>query len=262
MFENEMVVTKIVLALFMSGNQGRPILKDRPTHGLVLNVGCTASYSFDDGETLVCHDGECIFLPKGANYNAKRYDITESKESGVYAINFLTLSDENMNAPWVMKIKGENEIVSLFSKASRAWMKKETGFYEECFSDLYRIIKQIKKESAQYYHQQKTLELLTPALQYINENYTSEVISVAKLAELCHVSEVYLRKMFQNAFSVPPAVYMRNLRLQYAKELLQTEEYSVTDVAMMSGFNDTAYFVREFKRAVGVPPSAYRKEMK
>ena len=257
-----MVVTKIVLALFMSGKQGRPILKDRPAHGLVFNVGCTASYRFDDGKTLVCHDGECIFLPKGANYSAKRYDIVSSKESGVYAINFLTLSDENMNAPWVLKIKGENEIVSLFSKAARAWIKKETGFYEECFSDLYKIIKQIKKEFAQYYNQQKTVDLLTPTLQYINENYTTEIIPVAKLAELCHVSEVYLRRMFQNVFSVSPAVYMRNLRLQYAKELMQTEEYSVTDVAMMSGFNDNAYFTREFKKAVGVAPLAYRKEMK
>ena len=262
MFESETVVTKIVLALFMSGRQGRPIHKHRPTHGLVFNVGCTASYCFDDGKTLVCHDGECIFLPKGSNYSAKRYDIASSRESGVYAINFLTLSDENMNTPWVMKIKGEKEIVSLFSKSARAWIKKENGFYEECFSNLYRIIKQIKKESAQYFPNQKTVEQLAPALQYINENYTSEAISVAKLAELCRVSEVYLRKLFQNAFSVSPAVYMRNLRLQYAKELMQTEEYSVTDVAMMSGFNDIAYFIREFKKAVGATPSTYRKEMK
>ncbi len=262
MFTNEIIVTKIMLAVFMPKNQGRPIHKNRPSHGLVFNVGCNAEYVFEGGKTFVCHDGECIFLPKGSNYAAQRFDISDKKDTGVYAINFLTLDDENMKEPWVMKIKGENEIITLFSKAARAWVKKEDGFYEECFSDLYRIIKQIKKESAQYFPRQKTVEQLAPALQYINENYTSEAISVAKLAELCRVSEVYLRKMFQNAFSVSPAVYMRNLRLQYAKELMQTEEYSVTDVAMMSGFNDTAYFIREFKKAVGATPSTYRKEMK
>ncbi len=262
MLKDEIVVTKIALALFMPGGQGRPIHKDRPTHGLVFNVGCTSSYSFEGGKTLMCHDGECIYLPKGSNYTAKRYDIVDSKGSGVYAINFLTLSDENMNTPWVMKIKGENEIISFFSKAARTWMKKESGFYEECFSNLYKIIKQIKKESAQYSSKQKTVALLTPALQYINEKYVSESISVTKLAELCHVSEVYLRRMFQNAFSVSPAVYVRNKRIHYAKELLQAEEYSVTAVAMLSGFNDTAYFAREFKKIVGVTPSAYRKEMK
>jgi AraC-like DNA-binding protein len=53
-----------------------------------------------------------------------------------------------------------------------------------------------------------------------------------------------------------------NRRIRYAKELLQTEEYSVSDVAMLSGFNDTAYFAREFKKAVGLSPSSYRKEIK
>ncbi len=260
MFENEIVVTKIASALFIPGGQGKPTHKNRPTHGLVFNVGCTSSYSFENGKTLLCHDGECIYLPKESNYTTKRCDIADSKESGVYVINFLTLSDEAMNIPWVMKIKGENEILSLFSKASKSWIKKETGFYEECFSYLYRTILQIKRESAQYFPEQKTVELLTPALQYINENYMSEAISVAKLAGLCHISEVYLRRMFQRAFSVTPTVYIRNKRIHYAKDLLQMEEYSVTDVAMLSGFNDTAYFTREFKNVVGITPSAYRKK--
>lgn len=80
------------------------------------------------------------------------------------------------------------------------------------------------------------------------------------LAELCGVSEVYLRRAFRNAFGVSPAVYMRNKRIAYAKELLLSGEYSVTDVAMLSGFNDTAYFAREFKKATGVSPIAYRRK--
>lgn len=260
MLENEIVIAKIVIALFMPGNTGRPIHRDRPSHGLVFNVGCTAEYRFETGEVLTVASGECIYLPKNSNYTAKRFNISDTKDCGVYAINFLTLSDsEGTNKPWVMRIKGENEMILNFSKAAKAWKNKETGFYEECFSDLYKIIKQIKKESVKYSSKKKDVGLLAPALEYINKNYTTESISVSYLAELCHVSEVYLRRVFQNAFSVSPSVYMRDLRIQYAKELMQTEEYTVTDVAMMSGFNDTAYFSREFKKAVGLTPSAYRK---
>ena len=50
---------------------------------------------------------------------------------------------------------------------------------------------------------------------------------------------------------------MRNLRLKYAKELLRSREYSVTDVGTLSGFNDAAYFAREFKKAVGKSPSEF-----
>lgn len=262
MLETEIVATKIALALFLPGGQGRPVHRDRPTHGLVFNVGCTSSYRFEDGKTLLCHDGECIYLPKGSNYIAKRCEMTGSKDSGVYAINFLTLSDGDLHGPWVMKIRGADEMVSHFSRAARAWVKKENGFYEECFACLYRIILQIKRESAQYAPKQRTADLLAPALRYINENYVGESISVSHLAWLCGISEVYLRRAFQNVFSVSPAVYIRNRRICYAKELLQTEEYSVADVAMLSGFNDTAYFAREFKKAVGISPSVYRKEIK
>ena len=79
-----------------------------------------------------------------------------------------------MDIPWVMKIKAENEITALFSKAARAWIKKEKGFYEECFSDLYGIIKRIKKESAEYASNRKAAEQLAPAIRYINENYLNE----------------------------------------------------------------------------------------
>ena len=151
---------------------------------------------------------------------------------------------------------------SLFSKSAKAWLKKGNGYREECFSCLYGIIKQIKKENEFYYPKQKIAKLLIPALKYIDENYTNESITVGHLARLCGVSEVHLRKTFQKAFSVPPSVYIRNKRINYAKELLSLGEYSVTDIAMTSGFNDVAYFIREFKKSTGSTPTAYRKESK
>ena len=156
-----------------------------------------------------------------------------------------------------MRIKGRDEMLSLFSRAANAWRKKDIGYCEECFGDLYKIIRIIKKEMSSYSSKHRTLERIAPALDYINENYTKEQISLSHLASLCKISEPYLRKLFQNAFSVSPAVYMRNLRIGYARELLRSGEYSVTDAAMLAGFNDTAYFSREFKRAVGVAPKDY-----
>ena len=50
---------------------------------------------------------------------------------------------------------------------------------------------------------------------------------------------------------------MRRLRIAYARDLLGSGEYSVTDAAMLSGFNDAAYFSREFKKEVGVSPKEY-----
>ena len=50
------------------------------------------------------------------------------------------------------------------------------------------------------------------------------------------------------------------MRIRYAKDLLDSGEYSISDAAFISGFNDVAYFSREFKKATGTQPSEYAKK--
>ena len=259
LFDKDIIVSKIVLTLFMPKGKGAPIHKNRPSHGLVFNVDCSATYHFETGEVLTCGSGECIYLPKGSNYTAERTMIMDTPQRGVFAINFLLLDDEFEHKPFVLHIRGRDEMISLFSKAEVAWRKKGVGFYEECMIDLYQIIRIIKKETSRYSSEQRSLQILSPALEYINENYTNENITLSQLASLCKISQTYLRKLFHNVFSVSPAVYMRNLRIKYAKELLASGEYSVTDAATLAGFNDISYFSREFKKQTGFSPKEYEE---
>ena len=52
---NELVISRIAIAIFMPKDMGIPYQKDRPTHGFVFNVDCSATYLFDNGEALVCN---------------------------------------------------------------------------------------------------------------------------------------------------------------------------------------------------------------
>lgn len=257
-FTEKVTVSKITAAVFVPSGGGAPVHKNRKAYGLAFNVDHVTTYRFDSGKVLACHPGQCIYLPKGANYTVDRTQRSASPGAGVYAVNFLLLDPPAETEPCVVSVRGREEMFSCFQKAEKAWRQKAAGFYEDCFINLYRIIKILKKEGANYTQMDKTLEKLAPALEFINANYTGGDISLGVLAQLCGVSQPYLRKLFHGAFSVPPAVYIRNMRLKYAKELLQSGEYSVTDVAALSGFNDTAYFSREFKKATGVAPNQYK----
>jgi len=255
----EFVVAKITAAVFVPAGSGNPVHKNRPSHGLAFNVDYPSTYRFDDGNVLTCHAGECIYLPQGASYTVDKVASAGSfpPGAGVYAINFHISGPTEAPKPGIMQVRGKDEMLSAFIKAENAWRQKSVGFYEECFINLYRIVRELKQEAARYSPLGKALAILAPALEYINANYTSENISLSHLAALCGISEPYLRRLFRGAFSVPPAVYMRNMRIKYAKELLRSGEYSVTDAAILSGFNDTAYFSREFKKVTGVPPGRY-----
>ena len=75
------------------------------------------------------------------------------------------------------------------------------------------------------------------------------------LAKLCGISENYFRKLFLLEFGISPSKYIRNKRLMLARDLLNSGEFSVSDAAMASGFNDISYFSREYKKMWGVNPS-------
>lgn len=260
MQEPEISISKIEMAIFMpNGFGGQPIHRNRPSHGIVLNVGCVATYSFNGAQTLRCESGDCIYLPKGSSYIARKYDSFDTPGGGVYAINFQIPDDLPEHAPTVISSCGDNVMASYFSKAAKSWTKKEVGYLEECYASLYMIIRKLKRESDSYSHIEPTAPVIIPALEYINENYTTENISVSHLADLCGISEVYLRRLFVRSFGTSPVNYIRDMRIRYAKDLLTNTGYSITDAAMLAGFNDASYFSREFKRAVGVSPKEYTK---
>ena len=53
--------------------------------------------------------------------------------------------------------------------------------------------------------------------------------------------------------------YVTYLRLEHAKQLLQNSDIPVTEVAMLSGYQNVSYFIRSFKKTYGVSPLKYRK---
>ena len=256
LLDERIIVSGVQNALFVPFGKGANVHKNRPTHGIAFNVGCDLTYRFAGGEALRCGVGECIYLPRGSFYTVDKYETMADSTVGTYAINFQILSEKEFS-PRIFRIKGADEIFSSFARAESAWRKRQSDYLEECLMSLYRILGLMRRERDKYSPKKRALDSLTPALEYINDNYTRGGISLSDLAALCGVSEVYLRRLFQSAFSVSPAVYMRNMRIKYSKQLLRSGECSVTDAAMLSGFGDTSYFSREFKKSEGISPLEY-----
>ena len=53
--------------------------------------------------------------------------------------------------------------------------------------------------------------------------------------------------------------YITELRIDKAKEMLDSGEYSVSQIASNLGFNDYFYFLKTFKRVVGLTPKQYKQ---
>ena len=83
--------------------------------------------------------------------------------------------------------------------------------------------------------------------------------SPAKLAALVNLSPSRLHQLFKEETGVPPARYLRQLRMRRAKELLETTHLSVKQVMAGVGLTDESHFVRDFKKTCGLTPARYRE---
>lgn len=97
---------------------------------------------------------------------------------------------------------------------------------------------------------------------YVRQHYNRE-ISLQELAEKeLFMNQDYLSHLFARKKGIGFAAYVKQVRMERARELLQQEQYSVTEVASMSGYNDTSQFIRFFKQETGMTPKKYRMEMR
>ena len=104
-----------------------------------------------------------------------------------------------------------------------------------------------------------TSEHLYKAIMYINAHYFEE-IDLEKLAQHVFVSTYYLSRLFRREMGVTFSDYLTKVRVSRAKELLM-EGRTVEDVCGRVGYNDSNYFIKIFKKYVGVTPSKYRKSV-
>lgn len=93
------------------------------------------------------------------------------------------------------------------------------------------------------------------------KEHCSKDITVKMLAEeMFFMNADYLSHLFKEKVGESYSVYLKNIRLKKAKELLKEDKFSVTEVAAMTGYNDTSQFIRVFKQNVGITPKKYRDE--
>ena len=67
------------------------------------------------------------------------------------------------------------------------------------------------------------------------------------------------KRRFAAATGLSPMEYVHTLRLEEAKQMLETEDSPIEAVANEVGYEDASFFGRMFRRKVGLTPAQYRK---
>jgi AraC-like DNA-binding protein len=95
------------------------------------------------------------------------------------------------------------------------------------------------------------------AVAWMEENYMRQA-SVAELSRRAAMSERHFLRMFRKTFETSPIEHLIRLRIRRSAELLQEDKYNITETAYKSGFSDSNYFSRQFRRIMGMSPRQFR----
>ena len=104
------------------------------------------------------------------------------------------------------------------------------------------------------YHQDETILELQ---HWLDQNHRQPISS----ADLCRVSGLGSRSLlrrFKAATGDTPRNYLQLMRIEAAREILETTTTSVEQITQQVGYDDVSSFTRLFKRHTGLPPSDYR----
>lgn len=93
---------------------------------------------------------------------------------------------------------------------------------------------------------------------WIDANSTA-ALDLEQMAQTAELSAFHFLRLFARVLGVTPHQYLVRSRLRRAARLLAEDARAITDVAFDAGFRDLSNFVRTFRRAAGVSPSAFRK---
>ena len=102
-------------------------------------------------------------------------------------------------------------------------------------------------------------KFLQEAIKIIHKNLDNVNFGPKNLAKDMRLSESHVYRKLKSIADKSTAIFIRSVRLQKAKELLQTTQKTVSEIAYEVGFNDPSWFSRAFKEEFGYPPSEIYK---
>lgn len=89
---------------------------------------------------------------------------------------------------------------------------------------------------------------------------TNLALSLTGISNELNVNPAYVSREFSKYFdNLSFGEYIRKLRIEKAIAYMQTSEYSLSEIAYLTGFSDQSHFARVFKLGTGLKPSEYRK---
>lgn len=248
------VLENLIIKKFLSAST---MYTEKDTKSKRINRSCWAIVIKYEGETVyytaktsyTSNINNMVILPKGCSYE------WHCTKPGFFSIIEFD-SDITCDEIFSFSVKDGEKFLETFKELEVKRTLKKPMYELESIRDCYSIILKLTQMKDNKYVTTCKQQKIALAMDYIAQNYNREITNDI-LAEITGFSTVYFRKLFTEIYGIPPITYVHRLRIKKAKEMLQSDYGSITDIAKSLGYVDIYEFSKDFKKHTGVPPSKW-----
>jgi AraC-like DNA-binding protein len=149
-----------------------------------------------------------------------------------------------------------------FLSAHRALFESDSELERQAITDafLLLIVQRQAREAVPLCLAGKEKTWVRKIREYL-EDHAPRTILAQELMELTGLNRMYLTRVFSEEVGIPPHVYLMQLRLHQARDMLRKRE-AITEAAFATGFTDQAHFSRNFKKYFGCTPGDYQSTLR
>ncbi len=240
---NDIIITEMDAPMLVHSKKGETFeMIDRPSYGLSFCISGQITYIMN-GKQYVSNPDTAVILPKGASYTLLR------DKEGLFPLLNFDCSNYESTEIMVINLQSPKSYIQKFDTLQKMFLHNTPRL--KLMSTFYDLLNSVCEITA------LNSPLLQSAIQHIDANISDADLSNQAIAAHLSISEVYLRKLFNQYYKTTPKQYLLNQRMQKAMYLLINTTLSITAISQECGFSNLYHFCKAFKQRTGLTPTEY-----
>ncbi len=153
----------------------------------------------------------------------------------------------------------ESPHMSSLIEKNHAWMTKiiDAGDFEMLSDTVAEALDDFMRNIYLQGHS-RTNETVAKILNYLGDNF-HENITLEALSKEIGLSTFRIAHLVKEVTGKTVLQHVHQLRVQEAQRLLEQSDMNCTDIAYETGFGDQSYFIKQFRKWMGITPARYRR---
>lgn len=229
--------------------------REIPSHHMILAYQLDGSYDhFFDGKKISVAQDSFLFL-----HASDCYSVTQVSYGSCIAIHFTANVPIDLSFQ-VFSAVGHPHIKKEFLRILSVWNRCDEISQYEVMASFYKIWSWMLRFCQTQNNRFSQQSPLSRAHNYLSSHFQDAQLTVSQAAREAGISERWLCTQFQEVYHTSPSRFLTSLRITAATKLLQSRHYSLREIAESTGFSSVSYFIRVFRREMGITPHAFQKE--